>query len=83
MGECDKANIPENVEEEIEETEEQADTDDLIRRSERSRQPPRRLGYTELGKPLVTVRERDHLNLTLTVSGEPTTEVDRERTKSS
>lgn len=27
------------------------------------------------------LRVRDHLNLTLPISGEPTTEVDRERTK--
>ncbi|KAL6459833.1 hypothetical protein MHYP_G00315920 [Metynnis hypsauchen] len=30
------------------------DTDDSVRRSERNRQPPRRLDYTELGNPLLT-----------------------------
>ena len=56
MPECDETNVPENDgEEEIKETEEHADIDDPIRRSERSRQPPRRLEYTELGNPLVTV----------------------------
>lgn len=56
MPECDETNVLENEgEEEIKETEGQADTDDLIRRSERNRQPPRRLDYTELGTPLVTV----------------------------
>ena len=56
MPECDETNVLENEgEEEIKETEEQADTDDLIRRSERNRQPPRRLDYTELETPLVTV----------------------------
>lgn len=33
MPECDKTNVLENGEEEIKETEEQADTDDLVRRS--------------------------------------------------
>ncbi|GAA6084702.1 uncharacterized protein LOC120438628, partial [Tachysurus ichikawai] len=42
-------------EEEIKETEEQADTDDLVRRSMRNRQPPRQLDYTEMGTPLVTM----------------------------
>ncbi|KAF4101524.1 hypothetical protein G5714_017956 [Onychostoma macrolepis] len=56
MPECDETNVYENEgEEEIKETEEQAHTDDLVRRSERNRQPPRRLDYTELGTPLVTV----------------------------
>ncbi|CAI5655207.1 unnamed protein product [Oreochromis niloticus] len=35
--------------------EERADTDIHVRRSERDRQPPMRLDYTELGKPIVTV----------------------------
>lgn len=34
--------------------EENTDTNDSVRRSERIRQPPRRLDYTELGSPLVT-----------------------------
>ncbi len=57
LPECDKANVPgnEGQEEITEETEEQVDTDNPIRRSERNRQPPRRLDYTELGTPLVTV----------------------------
>uniref|UniRef100_A0A1A8ALN5 Gypsy retrotransposon integrase 1 n=1 Tax=Nothobranchius furzeri TaxID=105023 RepID=A0A1A8ALN5_NOTFU len=37
------------------EVEEQADTDTHVRRAERDRQPPMRLDYTELGKPIVTV----------------------------
>ncbi|KAJ8015287.1 hypothetical protein DPEC_G00024560 [Dallia pectoralis] len=54
--ECDVTPVPEEEgEEEIEELEKQANTDDLLRRSERERQPPRRLDYTELGTPLVTV----------------------------
>ena len=36
-------------------TEESADTNNPARRSERNRQPPRRLEYTELGNPLITV----------------------------
>ena len=36
------------------ETEENTDTNDSVRRSERNRQPPRRLDYTELGSPLIT-----------------------------
>lgn len=55
MPECDETNVLENEGEEEIETEEQADTDDLVRRSVRNRQPPRRLDYTELGTPLVTV----------------------------
>ena len=35
-------------------TEEKTDTNDSVRRSERNRQPPRRLDYTELGNPLIT-----------------------------
>ena len=35
-------------------TEENTDTNDSVRRSERNRQPPRRLDYTELGNPLIT-----------------------------
>ncbi|KAJ7995749.1 hypothetical protein DPEC_G00247820 [Dallia pectoralis] len=54
--ECDVTPVPEEEgEEEIEELEKQANTDDLLRRSERERQPPRRLDYTELETPLVTV----------------------------
>ncbi|CAI5682868.1 unnamed protein product [Oreochromis niloticus] len=41
--------------EESGEVEERADTDIHVRRSERDRQPPMRLDYTELGKPIVTV----------------------------
>ncbi|XP_070409443.1 uncharacterized protein [Nothobranchius furzeri] len=37
------------------EVEERADTDTHVRRSERGRQPPMRLNYTELGNPIVTV----------------------------
>ena len=37
------------------ETEEQTDMDTSLRRSERSRQPSKRLEYAELGNPLVTV----------------------------
>ncbi|KAF7705059.1 hypothetical protein HF521_020345 [Silurus meridionalis] len=56
MPECDETNVLENEgEEEINETEEQADTSNLVRRSMRNNQPPRRLDYTELGTPLVTV----------------------------
>ncbi|XP_043099138.1 uncharacterized protein LOC122347977 [Puntigrus tetrazona] len=39
---------------EIMDTEENIDTNDPVRRSERNRQPPRRLDYTELGSPLIT-----------------------------
>ncbi|KAG1946284.1 interleukin-1 receptor accessory protein-like 1-A [Pimephales promelas] len=54
--ECDETPVAEKKgEEEIKELEEQANADDLIRRSERNRRPPRRLDYTELGTPLVTV----------------------------
>lgn len=35
-------------------TEENIDTNDSVRRSERNRQLPRRLDYTELGNPLIT-----------------------------
>lgn len=56
MPQCEETNAPENDREEsTEETEEQTGTGDSIRRSERSRQPPKRLDYAELGKPLVTV----------------------------
>ncbi|XP_057179298.1 uncharacterized protein LOC130547386 [Triplophysa rosa] len=36
------------------EIEEKTDANDSVRRSERNRQPSRRLDYTELGKPLIT-----------------------------
>ncbi|XP_073669762.1 uncharacterized protein [Paramisgurnus dabryanus] len=56
MPECDETNVPENEgENEIKGTEEQVVTDDLVRRSLRNHQPPMRLGYNELGNPLVTV----------------------------
>ena len=52
---CDETSVLENEgEEEIKETEEQAAVNP-IRRSERNRQPPRRLDYTELGTPFVKV----------------------------
>lgn len=41
--------------EESGEVEERANADIHVRRSERDRQPPMRLDYTELGKPIVTV----------------------------
>ena len=34
--------------------EENTDKNDSVRRSERNRQPPRQLDYTELGSPLIT-----------------------------
>ncbi|GLD56429.1 uncharacterized protein AKAME5_000877800 [Lates japonicus] len=55
MPECDVTNVLENEgEEEIKGMEERADTDDVMRRPERNRQPPRRLDYAELGNPVVT-----------------------------
>lgn len=56
MSKCDETNVHENErEEEMNEKEEQAGTYNSTRRSERNRQPPRRLDYNELGNPLVTV----------------------------
>lgn len=51
-----------------EETEEQTGTDIPVRRSERNRQPSRRLDYAELGNPFVTVVKSFFHGLTIAVA---------------
>ncbi|KAL1264214.1 hypothetical protein QQF64_004569 [Cirrhinus molitorella] len=56
-------------------TEENTDTIDPVRRSERNRQPPRRLDYTELGSPLIIAVKSFFQELSTAwagdISGEP------------
>ncbi|RXN19589.1 Retrovirus-related Pol polyprotein from transposon 412 [Labeo rohita] len=51
-------------------TEENTDTNNPVRKSERIRQPPRRLDYTELGSPLITAVKSFFQGLSTALAGD-------------
>ncbi|RXN36365.1 interferon-inducible GTPase 5-like protein [Labeo rohita] len=61
---------PEDGKDETMNTEENTDTNDPVRKSERIRQPPRRLDYTELGSPLITAVKSFFQGLSTALAGD-------------
>ncbi|RXN02811.1 Retrovirus-related Pol polyprotein from transposon 412 [Labeo rohita] len=61
---------PEDGKDETMNAEENTDTNDPVRKSERIRQPPRRLDYTELGSPLITAVKSFFQGLSTALAGD-------------